>query len=69
MKKVFYFLPAFIAVAILINTQVNFNQKALPTITLQYIEALSNSESPNVTCYEVGSIDCPGENIKVRIVI
>jgi hypothetical protein len=68
MKKIIYFLPAFIAVAILINIQVNLNQKVLPTITLQNIEALSNSEFPEVKCYGIGSIDCPSEDIKVKYI-
>jgi hypothetical protein len=69
MKKTLYFLPAFVVFALLINIHVDVHQKDLPSITLQNIEALSNSESPDVTCYGIGSVDCPNENIKVRVVI
>lgn len=68
MRKKLYFLPAFVVFAFLINVHVNMDQKDLPSLTLQNIEALSNSESPEVKCYGIGSVDCPKDKTKVIIV-
>jgi hypothetical protein len=67
MKKTLYALLTFIVFVGALNINITGHSDQIPTICLSNIETLSYAESSE-TCYGVGSIDCPSEGIKVKLV-
>lgn len=67
MKKTLHALLTFVVFIGALNINITGHSDQIPAIYLSNIETLSYAESSE-TCYGVGSIDCPSEGIKVKLV-
>ena len=67
MKKVRYLGLLMIIVLISFNVHIK-GKDYYPSIWIGNIEALSQSESANITCFSPGSLDCPASSSKVKYI-
>jgi hypothetical protein len=66
MKK-YLFVLAVISVVIVALSNMNIKSKSnhLTELMLENIECLASPENPDIECYYIGTVDCPGYNIQV----
>lgn len=71
MKKYFIVVGVCVLAYISFNVSLkhsNSNPTGL-TITLNNVEALAQTEDPQVSCLHNGSLDCPRTTIKVKYIL
>ena len=64
-KKLLF--AAILAIGMIATFNVNAVKKESGDIRLQNIEMLSSGETGDIACYMIGSLDCPVNETKVRI--
>lgn len=68
MSKITVILYVLFLCAIVFNASQVLSQD-ISQLTMQNIEALSNTESNTFHCFGLGSVDCPNSRIKVKSMI